>query len=365
MRTAPLAFALLTVPFAASAVTWVVPDSVPTVGGALALAGSGDSVVVGPGTYPEVVDMVDGVVLLAADPENRPVLDGGGAGTPLTAQFCSTGTVVSGFVFANGVSVALGGGVYLNRSVMQILDCRFANNSAAHGGGLGADASAFVLAGCEFEGNSAAQTGGAVSVTGLGSPSLTGCTFRGNSALVGGAVAVRNGSTPIISASLLDGNQADQGGGLWYDFFTGGSLSGCTLAFNDATSGLGAGAFLNSLATPALSTCIFAFGVGGAGLHTVAGAAPTYSCNDLFGNAGGDALGAGVDLGGNVFADPLFCGAQTGVFTLQDTSPCLAANSGGCGQIGAFDAGGCGAVGAGSEMAVASWGAVKSRYRGR
>jgi hypothetical protein len=351
-------------PAAAPALTLVVPDSVATVGGALALAGAGDSVLVGPGTYPELLTMVDGVVLIAADPGNRPVLDGGGAGRPLTAQFCSTGTVVSGFVFANGTSGALGGAVYLNRSVMQLVDCRFETSTAAHGGGLGADASTFALSDCEFEGNTASQTGGAVSLTGLGSATLTGCVFRGNSALAGGALAVRNGATPAISASLLDANQAGQGGGIWYDFFSGGSLVGCTFAFNEALS-LGAGAFLNSLATPALSNCIFAFGVGGAGLHTVAGAAPTYACNDLFGNSGGDALGVGVNLGGNVFLDPLFCDAQNRVFTLKDTSPCLPANSGGCGRIGAFDAGGCGPVGAGEDIAAASWGAVKNRYRPR
>jgi len=362
MRTVP-PFLLLSLAVKAAATTIVVPDSIPTVAGALALVSAGDSVLVQPGTYPEQVTMVDGVVLLAVDPGNRPVLDGGGGGTPFTALYCGAGTFVSGFVFANGASGALGGGVYLKSTTIQIDDCRFESNTAVHGGGLGAEASSFVLTDCEFEANTASQTGGAVSLTGFSSATITGCTFRGNGALAGGAIAVRNGATPSVAASLFDANQADQGGALWYDLFAGGALTGCTLVFNEALSGLGAGAFLNTLATPAISTCILAFAVTGGGVHAVAGAAPTYGCNDVFGNAGGNTLPGGTDLGGNVFLDPLFCDPANGVFTLQDTSPCLAANSGGCGLIGAFDDGGCGAVGAEPQVAAASWGAVKTRYR--
>jgi hypothetical protein len=135
--------------------------------------------------------------------------------------------------------------------------------------------------------------------------------------------------------------------------------------FNEALSGLGAGVFLNSLATPAVSNSIFALGVAGGGVYAVAGANPTYSCNDVFGNAGGDTLPGGIDLGGNVFLDPLFCDSANGVFTLRDDSPCLAVNSGGCGLIGAFDAGGCGPIAVGEQMTAVSWGAVKSRYVSR
>jgi hypothetical protein len=60
-------------------------------------------------------------------------------------------------------------------------------------------------------------------------------------------------------------------------------------------------------------------------------------CNDvhLSGNApylGCEAPESDFDL------DPLFCDLVHGVFTLVSISPCTAANSGGCGRIGAFPA---------------------------
>ncbi len=69
------------------------------------------------------------------------------------------------------------------------------------------------------------------------------------------------------------------------------------------------------------------------------------SCNDIFGNAGGDYVGCisgseGVD--GNISADPQFCDAGGEAFTLNAASPCAPANAPpGCGLIGAFDVG-CG-----------------------
>jgi predicted outer membrane repeat protein len=361
MRIGPLfALGLLTaVP--APAATIVVPDSVSTIAGALATAASGDSVLVQPGTYPEIVVLVDGVTLAAAVPADRPVLDGGGAGPVLTATNCGSGTIISGFVIRNGVGGGTGGGLKIANGAPRIESCRFESNAAVHGGAVGATASSFTITACEFEGNSASQTGGAVSAAGAASPAIWDCRFVGNDALAGGAIAVRNGCTPEVDASLLDGNQADQGGGIWYDILTGGTLTGCTLVHNDATSGLGSGLFLNSPSSTAVSECILSLGVNGGAIHAVAGSAATFGCCVLWGNAGGNALVNVVDLGTNLWQDPEFCDAPGGTYTLRDTSPCLP--GGGCGLIGAFGAGGCGPVSAGSGVETLSWGGVKALYR--
>jgi len=339
----------------------VVPDSVGTIGAALAIASSGDTVQVQPGTYPETIVLVDGVAVIAADPGQRPVLDGGGSGPVVSAQNCGSGTVLQGFVVRNGVGVGLGGGAWVKSSSLRIQDCRFEDNSAVHGGGVGGENSAFQLIDCRLEGNAASQTGGAISVTGLPSPTITGCTLFDNDALAGGGLAIRNGCTPAVSGSLIDTNRADQGGGVWYDLFAGGTLSGCTIVFNDATS-LGGGLFLNSLSGPAITACVIALSGSGAAAHAVAGATPTWDCNDLWGNANGNAVVGGGDLGTNISVDPEFCDPVSGGdFGLSDTSPCLAGVS--CPSlIGAFGQA-CVAVSAGAEMTASSWGAVKARYR--
>lgn len=363
MRPIILAFlaSVLTAP-AARATTIVVPDSLPTIGAALALATAGDTVSVQPGTYPETIVLVDGVTVLAADPGQRPTLDGGGGGPVVTAQSCGAGTVFQGFVVQNGTGAGLGGGMWIKSSSLRVEACRFVGNSAVHGGGIGAETSAFTLIGCELEGNTATQTGGGVSVTGLPSPSVAGCTFFDNDALVGGGLAVRNGCTPSVSGSLFDTNRGDQGGAVWYDFFGGGSLTGCTLVLNDAASGLGGGLFLNSTSAPAISNSVIALSTTGAAAHAVSGAAPTWDCNDLWGNAGGDAVVGGGDLGTSFSADPQFCDPVSGgSFTIADTSPCVPGGS--CvSLVGALGIG-CTAVAVQAEMAPASWGAVKAGYR--
>jgi hypothetical protein len=71
----------------------------------------------------------------------------------------------------------------------------------------------------------------------------------------------------------------------------------------------------------------------------------TIECTDLFDNAGGNDICPSIDLGGNFSADPLFCDAAAGDFTLAADSPCAPEQSPtGCDLIGARPVG-CAAAG--------------------
>lgn len=61
-------------------------------------------------------------------------------------------------------------------------------------------------------------------------------------------------------------------------------------------------------------------------------------CNDVFESVSGPYLGCTASET-DFDRDPEFCNAYRGIYTLFDTSPCAAANSGGCGRIGARDVG--------------------------
>ena len=76
--------------------------------------------------------------------------------------------------------------------------------------------------------------------------------------------------------------------------------------------------------------------------------------NDILGGVNAP----GATLADNISEDPLFCGAESGDYTLQDCSPCLGAAHDG-GDIGAFG------VGCACEVAVedASWGRIKDLFR--
>ena len=85
------------------------------------------------------------------------------------------------------------------------------------------------------------------------------------------------------------------------------------------------------------------------------------TCNDLFGNIGGDYTGpmsGYLGLDGNFQADPQFCGITDGYLALQSDSPCAPENSPCPNElIGALP------VGCGEQAAQAkSWGAVKRLY---
>ncbi|MFH1145128.1 MAG: right-handed parallel beta-helix repeat-containing protein, partial [Candidatus Eisenbacteria bacterium] len=93
---------------------------------------------------------------------------------------------------------------------------------------------------CTFIGNTTPSSGGAVHLD-QGSLVMTECTIAGNSAAQGGAIGMVGGTTNLNS-SQVTGNQATDaiggGGAIWMG--SGGlSVSGCTIARNDASAGGG------------------------------------------------------------------------------------------------------------------------------
>ena len=93
------------------------------------------------------------------------------------------------------------------------------------------------------------------------------------------------------------------------------------------------------------------------------------SCSDLYGNAGGDWIGAfasQVDQDGNFSANPCFCSPDTDEFTLCEDSFCLPGHHPwGCNQlVGAFGLG-CGECSCSGPVSTdqAHLGSIKAMYR--
>jgi hypothetical protein len=104
-----------------------------------------------------------------------------------------------------------------------------------------------------------------------------------------------------------------------------------------------------------------AFAHSGGAVFAAPGSSPTYGCNDVFANAGGDSLSGGINEGTNFSADPMFCDAQSEDFSLHPSSPCLSAGE--CGLVGALGVGPCSANSVSVVLKTASWGSLKSHYR--
>jgi predicted outer membrane repeat protein len=287
-------------------------------------------------------------------------VDAQSLGVAIKATNCGNTTQVKDVIFRNGFGIAFGGGAQIVSSSLTFERCRFENNTAMHGGGAGGDG-AFYLNACIFDGNHATDTGGAVACTDLPSPTISGCRMSANTAMSGGAIAVRNGCAPAITTAILDENTADHGAAIWWDFFAGGTFERCTVVENTALALLGGALACSPLSSPLVTRTIVAFNTAGGATNLEAGSSATLGCNDLFGNAGGNSIAGSIDLGTNIFLDPLFCNAAGEDYSLQGSSPCLLGGT--CGLIGAVGVGPCLVVAAEPLTQLLSWGSLKARYR--
>lgn len=152
----------------------------------------------------------------------------------------------------------------------------------------------------------------------------------------GGGVYINFNTAPSVNQNTIVENRADiNGGGLWFTDGSSGTAAHNIVALNTAPTGAGI------------------MGYGTSGILTL-------SCNDVWGNPGGNYGGSIADqtgLNGNISDDPIFCAAFAGMWTLADNSP---AASAACGLMGAFGVG-C----APTPVTPTTWGAIKATYTAR
>ncbi len=294
---------------------------------------------------------------------------------------------------------ATGAGVFADSSSATLSSCTLSANEAHAGGALAlADSSEIWLHGTSFLANTADSIGGALLLLEGSRIAASNCTLESNLARLGGAAFAADSSSLDLQTSIMLGNHAvgdsvcpglgggvflfgasgnfievtfernaadSSGGGLFLDFAqatirscifdrdsasAGGAISllassphiiGCTLYGNTGAS-KASGIYLTNGSEPLIENTIISFGEVGEAVYCEEGDAPcvpTLSCCDVYGNAGGDWVGCIEELRsgfGNFSADPLFCDAAAGDFTLFNNSPCAQE---GCGLIGAFPVG--------------------------
>ena len=120
-----------------------------------------------------------------------------------------------------------------------------------------------------------------------------------------------------------------------------GALVQCTFYGNSAPLG---GNIAANCGDATLDACIVAASASGVAVYLAPSSNVILTCTDIWGNAGGDWVGAIADQqgqAGNFSLDPQFCDPAGGDFRLHAESPCAPENSPDCGQIGAFGVG-CG-----------------------
>jgi len=136
-----------------------------------------------------------------------------------------------------------------------------ANGSDPHGWGGGmcnANESSPTVTNCTFSGNSACAGGGMYNDS--SSPTVTNCTFICNSALADGGGMNNENSSPMVSNCAFIGNSTEDGGGMC-NCSSSPTVTNCTFTGNSAISPdvhvLGGGGMCNvEYSSPTLTNCI-------------------------------------------------------------------------------------------------------------
>src|SRR3984957_6050853 len=185
-----------------------------TIGHAIALASSGDTVKVAASTYKENLTIGISLNILGANARTT-IVDGNQTGTVFTI---SKGVVVllSELTIQNGtVSGGYVGGIFNDAGTLTVSSCTITGNNGSGGyvGGIFNDAGTTTVTNSTITGNSASggYVGG-IFIAG-GRATFTNRTITGNSVSGGyvGGIFNLNGGTTTVSSSTITGNSAPGG----------------------------------------------------------------------------------------------------------------------------------------------------------
>ena len=267
-----------------------------TIGKAIAVSSSGDTIMVNDGTYKSTgnvdLSVTAPITITSINGAGSTVIDCGGTHAAFAISGGTSGTpiVLKGLTIQNGLGPnSITGSVTLSSAYAQITNCRLVNN----------------------------QPNSALQVDGLSNCSVTGCVFAGNVSDSGGAI--RNNGTLSITSSIFNGNRGASDGGALYN---GGTATIYQTTF-DGNSCPGGGGAIDNLGTITMSNCLLHGNRGsaaGGGIYSIATA--NLSFCSILGNTSGQ--------GGGIWND------NPGSLTVKN---CLiasnqASSGGGCGNNG-------------------------------
>ena len=335
-----IAAAIASVP-AESAVLTVRQDGTggfTTVSGALAAASSGDTIDVGAGTYPELLDVTKRLAFVGAG-AGASVLEGEAAHQILVFRAGSSGSTVEGFSLTNAYG-GNGGALRVQDSCsVSVKSCALTNNYAAYDGAaffVRHATSHLLLEDCEFEGNYSAHNGGAGNIIESGTLDVNRCSFRNNGTdVVSGALAAHYATMRVSDCLFSWNGSADVAGAVYY-YQSAGFVRDCTFDRNAASGSNAATVLIQSSGSVTFERNIVSNTRVGTGFAALL-CSPAHTCNLFWNNAGGSWGGDATTGAGEMEADPLYCGESDGDYTIAYESPAAPANNG-CGTlIGAFD----------------------------
>ncbi len=224
-----------------------------------------DEIVVAPGTYFEAINFLSKAIWLhSSDGPEVTTIDAQQMGSVVS---CESGegveTVLDGFTITGGSGTACGlntcgGGMFNDGSSPTVTNCTFIGNSASsRGGGMWNDRSSPTVTNCTLSGNTAFNGGGMDNHS--SNPTVTNCTFSGNAADRGGGMHNRASSNPTVTNCTFSGNIAVSafggGGGMYNTVSSSPTVTNCEFIGNSASSD--GGGMWNDRSSPTVTNCEF------------------------------------------------------------------------------------------------------------
>jgi hypothetical protein len=194
----------------------LVPDDIPTIGGAIDYAWNLDTIIVQPGTYTELIDfegknLILGSQYLLTGDESfiaSTIIDGGGAGSVFTFENGEDSRAkVIGFTIQNGNASGLGGGIYCYDVASPTIMYNIIknNSSSSSGGGLFFSSGAPVIKNNVITGNSCPGWGGGMFLTGSEATIINNTISENTAGEDGGGICFSYGSSTVQN-NILWGN---------------------------------------------------------------------------------------------------------------------------------------------------------------
>ena len=305
-----------------------------TIGEAVAAAESTDTIVVGPGVYPEELYVECSVTIVSSDGPEVTIIDG--EGTHRVFLFLMPNAIdVRGFTITNGFADNNGGAVRVDLGAdVTMQNCIFSNNVSNYAGAaifMRNSGSSLYLTDCEFIDNYGKETG-AISTMEPTLLRVDRCLFTGNRTDLRSACMYIWGATADISNSVFfDNSSGDVSGGIAFSAGNG-SVWNNTFYKNESPN---YATIYTSSSDVVIWGNIIAGDTKGYGL-----CAPDYidhTCNLFWNNKKGD-LVPGLDPDPTeIFDNPLFCRPGKWDLSIAYDSPAAPENND-CGiLIGALE----------------------------
>jgi len=301
---------------------------------AIDVAADGDEIVVHPGIYDEMIDLLGkAIIVRSSDGPDPTMIHAHDEGTVVS---CISGegpaTILEGLTITGGYAGAAGGLLNVSSSPT-VTNCVFVSNIASVGGAMTNTHSSPVIIGCSFVENGAYNHGGAI-YNEWSAPMVIDCQFTDNGAFVGVGGGVSSiDSAPLLERCTFNANWAIESGGAIHNLTS--DITVVNGAFIANESWHISGAVYSGGGNSRMVNCTLSGNVapdGGGAVYVDAGAIELSNCilwgdspNEITGPAEVDHsdVEGGHEGVGNIDADPHFAAPASGDYRLSPSSPCI------------------------------------------